>query len=162
MQQCHHETLVTVLEEGETALTRPFQKKQERFFAEEAARSLGKTWNLGGDRENPDFVVTEGAQQFGLEVCDVFMGLQNRAGAAMKAKESATQRRMNALRREYEAIADIPLTVKFVGDTCADNMATVVAALVAEDLPSKPIAHHVVVDSSSGLRVHVTKAYRPE
>jgi hypothetical protein len=40
-------------------LTRPLQKRRERFFAEEAARLLGKNWNLGEDREHPDFVVAE-------------------------------------------------------------------------------------------------------
>jgi hypothetical protein len=80
----------------------------------------------------------------------------------MKAKESTAQRAVNALRLEYEAIANIPLSVKFVGDMSAANMATVVPALVAENLPSKPIAHHFVLDSSTGLRVHVTKAFRPD
>jgi hypothetical protein len=143
-------------------LTRPSQKKRERFFVEEAGRSLGKTWKLGEDREHPDFVVTEGAQQFGLEVCDVFMGQQGRAGSAMKAKESNTQRLVNALRLEYEAIANIPLSVKFVGDMCAANLATVVPALIARDFPSKPIGHHFIFDSGGGLRVHVTKAFRPD
>jgi hypothetical protein len=148
--------------EGETALTRPLKKKRERFFVEEAARFLGKTWYLGGNREHPDFVVTDGGQQFGLEVCEIFMGPQGYAGSAMKAKESAKQRSVNALRLEYEAIVNSPLTVKFVGDMSADNLATVVPALVAQDLSSKPTGHQVVLDSGNGLRVHVTKAFRPD
>ncbi len=80
----------------------------------------------------------------------------------MKAKESTTQRRVNDLRLEYEAIASIPLSVKFVGDMSAANMSTVVSALVAEDLPSKPTGHHFIFDSHSGLRVHVRKALRPD
>jgi hypothetical protein len=80
----------------------------------------------------------------------------------MKAHESISQRAINALRREYESNSNIPLSVKFVGDMCPNNMAEVVLALVAEDLPSKPIGHHIVLDSGHGLRVHVTKALRPE
>jgi hypothetical protein len=143
-------------------LTRPVKKTRERFFVEQTARSLGKAWSLGVDREHPDFVVTEDGRQFGLEVSEIFMGPQGRAGSAMKAKESVTQRAVNALRLEYEAIANIPLSVKFVGNMSAANMATVVPALVAADLPSQPIAHHVVLDSGNGLRVHVTKALRPD
>jgi hypothetical protein len=118
-------------------MTRPIQKDRERFFTEQAARPLGKIWIFNEDGEHPDFFVTEGDQQFRLEVCEVFMGPQSHAGSAMKKNESTTQRRVDDLRLEYkEAIADIPLTVKFAGDMSAANMATVVAALIAEDLPS--------------------------
>ena len=50
-------------------MTRPTQKRRERFFVEEAAKLLGKTWILAEDREHPDFIVTEGEQRLGLEVC---------------------------------------------------------------------------------------------
>ena len=143
-------------------MTRPVQKKRERFFAEEAARSLGKSWSLSEDREHPDFIVAEGDQAFGLEVRQIFMGLQSCGGSAMKANKSTTQRHVNALRREYEAFTNIPLIVKFVGDMSVANLATVIPALVAEDFPSNPITHHVVLDCGTGLRVHVTKALRPE
>ena len=143
-------------------MTRPVQKKRERFFAEQAARSLGKSWSLSEDREHPDFIVTEGDQSFGLEIREIFMGPQSRAGSAMKAKELASQRKINALQLEYEAITNIPLNVKFVGDMSAANLATVIPAVVAEDFPSKPVTHHIVFDSGTGLRVHVTKALRPE
>jgi hypothetical protein len=143
-------------------LTRLAKKNRERFFVEETARSLEKTWSFGEDREHPDFVITEDGRQFGLEVCEIFMGPQGRGGSDMKAKESASQHSVNALRLEYEAIANIPLGVKFVGDMSAANMAAVVPALVAADLPSKPIAYHFEIDTGKGLRVHVTKALRPD
>jgi hypothetical protein len=136
------------------------QKNRERFFVEEAARSLSKVWILGGDREHPDFVITEDGRQFGLEVSEIFMRPQRRGGSSMKAKESITQRSVNALRLEYEAAANVPLIVKFVGNMSQANMAAVVPALIAEDLPSKAIAHHFVLDTGNGLRVHVTKSLR--
>jgi hypothetical protein len=37
-----------------------------------------------------------------------------------------------------------------------------VPALVAENLGSKPVGHHLVLDHGHGLRLHVTKALRPE
>jgi hypothetical protein len=46
-------------------MTKSVQKKRERFFAEEAARLLGEAWDLGADREHPDFLVTEGSKKFG-------------------------------------------------------------------------------------------------
>jgi hypothetical protein len=143
-------------------MTRPLKKTRERFLVEETAKRLGKAWDLGPDREHPDFFVKEGAQQFGLEVSEIFMGPQSRAGSAMKEVDSNTQRAVEALRHEYEAIANTPLTVKFVGDMCAENIAAVVRALIGEDLPSKPVGHRVIIDEGRGLRVHVTKAFRPD
>ena len=90
-------------------MTIPSKKKRERFFVEAAAKLMNKTWSLGPDREHPDFLVTEGAQQFGLEVSEIFTGRRDRAGSAMKEKESKAQRAVDALRREYEAITNIPL-----------------------------------------------------
>jgi hypothetical protein len=131
-------------------------------------RILGKTWDLGDTNEHPDFVITEGGQQFGLEVTELFIGLQGDGGSSLKASESKTQRAVNALQREYEAIANVPLIVKFVGHMDADSLATVVPALVAHDLPSKPTCYHFVYDTTvahparARLRVHVTKALRPD
>ena len=80
----------------------------------------------------------------------------------MKESESNNQRDLNRLRLEYEAITQIPLSVKFVGNMSSENMASVIPALIAEDFASKPILHHVVIDEDNGLRIHVTKAFRPD
>jgi hypothetical protein len=146
-------------------MTLPLKKNRERFFVEAAAKLMGKTWTLGLDREHPDFLVTEGAQQFGLEVCEIFTGQQNKHGSAMKEMESRGQRAVDALRREYETITNIPLIVKLVGDVCPENLALVVPALVAENLASKPVAYQGQINLNTGLRaglrVFVTKALRP-
>ncbi len=143
-------------------MTRETQKRRERFFVEEAAKSLGKTWDLEQDREHPDFVISDGAQRFGLEVCEVFMGPQGKAGSAMKQVESKIQRAINGFQREYEAHTKTTLRVRFVGNMGAQNMATVVPSLLANGFPSKPVGHHVVIDNDNGLRIHVTKAFRAE
>jgi len=143
------------------AMTHPSKKEGERFFVEKAAELLGKSWCLGPDRENPDFIVTEGEQQFGLEVCEIFTGPQSKAGSHMKRKESETQRAVNALRHKYESKGDIPLTVKFVGDMCDENVAAILPALDAMNLSTKPFGHHDIIEVDEGkakLRVHVTRA----
>lgn len=146
-------------------MTLLLKKNRERFFVEAAAKLMGKTWTIGPDRERPDFLVTESAQQFGLEVCEIFTGQQNRGGSAMKEKESHGQQTVDALRREYEAITNIPLIVKLVGDVCPENLALVVPALIVEDLASKPVAYQGKIDLNTGLRaglrVYVTKSLRP-
>ncbi len=138
------------------------RKQHERFFVEEAAKLLGKTWSLGPDRERPDFLVIEGTQKFGLEVSEVFTGPQSRAGSKMKEKESKTQKAIDALRTEYEHITNIPLRVQLGGDMRAENMAKVVPALIAEDFVSKPICHHVKINLDDGFSVHATKALRTD
>jgi hypothetical protein len=145
-------------------MTIPIKKSRERFFVEAAATVLGKTWTIARDCEHPDFIVTGGAQQFGLEVCEMFTGRQGRAGSAMKERESHGQRAVDALRREYEAITSIPLTVKLVGEVSPENLALVVPALVAQDLATKRMAYQAKIDLNTGLRaglrVYVTKALR--
>jgi len=72
-------------------MTRPTQKRRERFFVEQAGKLLGKAWILEEEREHPDFIVTEGEQRFGLEVCEIFTGPQDRAGSVMKRMESSVR-----------------------------------------------------------------------
>ncbi len=144
-------------------MTRPAKKRHERFLVEQAANLLGRSWHIDPEnRENPDFVVTEGDHHFGLEVCEVFTGEQDETGSSTKKLESKKQKSIDELRRQYEAATAVTLTVKFVGITDAKNLATVVPALLAEDLASKAIGHNFVIDQNSGLRLHVTKALRAD
>ncbi len=146
-------------------MTRSPQKEGERFFVEEAAKLLGKEWRLGPDRENPDFIVTEGAEQFGLEVSDIFTGPQDEHGSHMKRAESETQRAVNALRREYEAKNSTPLIVKFVGDMCDENVGAILPALDAMNLSAKPFGHHETIEVDEGkakLSVYVTRALQAD
>ena len=143
-------------------MTRPKQKQRERFFVEQAAKLLGRPWILEESREHPDFLVTEGEKRFGLEVCEIFAGPQDRTGSAMKRTESSVHRQLEALRRAYEAITPTTLRVQIVGSLNPENMAAIVPALVAEDFTFKPVGYRVVIDHGDGLRLHVTKAFRPE
>jgi hypothetical protein len=148
---------------NEAAMTRQSKKKFELFWAEEAAKLLGRPWKLDSS-EHPDFIVTEAGMKFGLEVCDVFTApndetedVRQKKGSTMKMAESIRQQAVDNLRREYEAITNTPLAVKLVGNTGAENLALVVPALVKKDLQSKQIGYHEVIDTDTGLRVHVTR-----
>ena len=143
-------------------MTTVLQKKRERFFVEQAIRSLGADWTIIAEREPPDFLIGDGGRQFGLEVIDIFMGPQTSAGSAMKKAESEMQRVLNALRAEYEKVDPGPLLVKFVGRIEADTLAPVVRGLIDLDLTTKPLAFQAIFDTQLGLRVHVTKSYRAE
>jgi len=144
-------------------VTRPAQKERERFFVEQAANLLGRAWHIGPeDRETPDFLVTEGDHHFGLEVHEIFTGEQGESGSSMKKLESNKQKFIDELGRQYEATTAVTLKVQFVGIKDAKNLATVVPALLAEDLASKALGYHCVIDLNGGLRLHVTKALRAD
>lgn len=141
-------------------MTRPWKKERERFFVERAAEIMGRTWALDHNCEHPDFIVTEEAHQFGLEVCEIVTGRQGRDGSAMKEEESKTQRNVDDLRRQYEAVTNIPLTVRLVGDMCAEKMTKSIPDLIAEELSTKPIGHKVIVEEGNGFRAYVTRTLR--
>ncbi len=62
-------------------MTTALQKKGERFFVEQAIRSLKADWTILAEREPPDFLIGDAGRQFGLEVIDIFIGLQTSAGS---------------------------------------------------------------------------------
>jgi hypothetical protein len=143
-------------------MTRPSQKRRERFLTEQAIGSLGADWIIVEEREPPDFIIAQGDHHFGLDVSDVFTGPQSEAGSAMKRAESHMHRTLNDLRLEYEAATAINLHVSFVGRVEPTTTVGVVPALIALNLASKPLGYRTVIDTNLGLRVHVMKGYRSE
>jgi hypothetical protein len=141
-------------------MTLPRKKTMERAFVEEAAKQLDVIWHVGPDREEPDFIVVEVGKSFGLEVTEVFAGAQGRKGSAMKIVESKSLKHTEAMRRDYEAVHNVPLGVKFVGDLYSVNSKTVVEALIAIDFPQRPMLHLERVDLD-GVRIHARKGLRP-
>ena len=130
-------------------------------MAEQAAESLGRQWTLY-DREAPDFVVVDGATRFGLELCRVFAGPQGRKGAATKAAEALTQRRIDACRQQYElATAATPLAVRLVGCLCDVHLAGVVPALLALNLHERTPGHSACIqlfECGAQLSIHVRRS----
>lgn len=118
-------------------MTRSAKKRHERFIAEQAAERFGRHWVLD-DSEVPDFAVADGTIRFGLELCRVFSGPEGRIGAALKANEVHTQRRIDEIRECYEcATADTSLWVRLVGCLCDHHLAAVVPALLALGLDER-------------------------
>jgi hypothetical protein len=139
------------------SMTQPAKKKIERFYAEEAAKQMGKNWVFEADQEHPDFLINEDGQKFGLEVRELFTGTHNKSGSVMKQGESHTQKLINQIRGQYESSTNIPLNVKFAGNLDDETMSQVLPLLIAEGFDTKPVHHHIVLDTGKGLRVHVTK-----
>lgn len=139
-------------------MTRSSQKKGERYFVKRAAECMGRKWSIDQECECPDFIMSEGAHRFGLEVCEIFTGKQGKKGARMKERESISQKKVNALQREYELKENVLLSVKFVGDMCDENMAVVLQGLFDKDFTNKPPLRRCTIESDKGrarLRAHV-------
>ncbi len=147
-------------------MTKPIQKRFERFFTQEAIRSLGVGWTIYEERDPPDFIIADGDHHFGLDVADIFGGPQNEHGSLMKRAESDTQKQLNNLRRQYEAATGVNVRVKFLGRIAPDALSKVVSELVALDLAAKPPTYETTVEIQVGfaapLKLFVTKGSRPE
>ena len=142
-------------------MTRSSQKDDERFFAQEAAKELGKAWRLGPDREIPDFIVTEDGNQFGLEVVEIFSGSQDENGSERKGNESKTQKTVKCLREKYESRDKTLLIVRLIGNMCSQNLDAVVPTLLAMNLSEEPFDYQdrFEVDEGPGkLIVYVTRS----
>ena len=129
-------------------MTTAKQKKCERFFVEQAIRSLKAAWTILAEREPPDFIIAEGDHRFGLEVNDIFVGPQVAAGSKIKKGESMTQRMLDGLRAQYEKVLPIPLRVKFVGRIEPETLAPVMQSLLDLDLAAKPVSFQTVIDTA--------------
>ena len=143
-------------------MTRFSKKRFERIVVEEAANLLGKVWDLGKCREHPDFIVTEGQHQFGLEVRQIFRRLETSGGSAEKREESHRRKALANLRNRYEAINDIPLSVRFLGAMRDDLIGKVFDVLIKQDLSSKPPGYQLDFKLDDQLHVFVTRAFHPD
>ncbi len=114
-------------------MTTKIQKSDERHFVKMAAKDLGEEWEIE-NFEAPDFIVTTSEGEFGLEVCQIFAGRQDKRGSAFKKGEAENQKRINEARRKYEAQQNVPLQVKLLGDVCPENLNRAVEHLCAMNL----------------------------
>ena len=135
-------------------------KAQERFFVEETARSLGLHWELGDDRESPDFLIDDGGCRFGLEVSELFSGPVGIRGAIRKAAESIHQKTIDRCRRAYEKERDVPLGVKILGNVTKEAMEELLTILLAQDLARMRPGERFEVEINDQFKVHVTRALR--
>ena len=135
-------------------------KRQERFFVEEAARSLGVQWEVGEDRESPDFLIDDGSCRFGLEVSELFAGPVGIRGALRKATESFHQKTIDRCRRAYEKERAVPLRVAILGKVTSGSMEELLTMLLCHDLESMQPGERFEVEISDQFKAHVTRALR--
>ena len=135
-------------------------KTQERFFVEEAARSLRLQWEVEEDRESPDFLIYDGKCRFGLEVSELFAGPVGIRGAIRKAAESIHQKMIDRCNRAYVKERDVPLRVAILGKVTKEAMEELLTILLAQDLATMRPGERFEVEKSDQFKAHVTRALR--
>ena len=135
-------------------------KREERFYVERAAEMLDVSWTVGEDREIPDFIVTEGDRQFGLEVSEVFIGHMGRKGSERKAEESIYQETIDRYREMYVTEKDVPLCVRILGPVTDETMGELLGHLLQHDFESMRPGNQIIVQPSDQFKVYVTRALR--
>ena len=76
-------------------------KYEDRLYVARSAEVFDASWTIGQDIEAPDFPVTEGYHEFGLEVSELFRGPAGRKGVARKTEKSTHQGTINRYRKMY-------------------------------------------------------------
>lgn len=126
------------------------QKKEEEYWARQAALKLDEPWDLFS-RERPDFRVTSTADEFGLEVTECHIGPESGKGSSWRAAEGNNTKVLEAARRKYERATGISLNLKYLGPVNQTAMDELVNALqkVAFDRP-EDLAKSTEIGFASG------------
>lgn len=141
------------------------QKQDEYFFAENAAKQINVDWKLiARDESNggPDFIVHEGENSFGLEVCEIFKGeVQPRKGSKLKGEAATNQKLIDEIRQQYEKVENsVPLNVKFLGDVNSSNKSQILQTLLDMGLGEKSPSYSgdvVLEDDSGDLKMFIRR-----
>ena len=144
---------------------RILRKQNECFFVKEAAKLIGVEWKLVAREESnggPDFIVHEGRNSFGLEVCEIFSGkVSPKKGSKLKEKAVTNQKLINEIRQQYEGMEEnVPLYVKFLGDVRDSNKRQIVRTLLDMNLKEKSFPYsenRVLKYDSSNLKISVRR-----
>lgn len=134
-------------------------KDMERAYVAEAALRLSAEWHLV-DHEAPDFLITERQHQFGLEVTEIHIGEKTRRGSIGRLKESANEKWLQDIRRDFESICDVPLHLRFRGAALESSRAEMMQCLITEDFASRPVSYRQKWQWN-GASLYATRSFQP-
>ncbi|MGV3553208.1 hypothetical protein [Rhizobium sp.] len=139
-------------------MTRAQQKVRERLFAERAGGLLGQSWTLGGDRENPDFLVDCEGHIFGLEVVQIFAGRASRKGSAIRQQEAARHEILQRARRRVGELRPGELRVQVVGAVTDEIVDQLADGILEYDIEKMSPGTRFTV-TGGGAKAYVTRAF---
>ena len=142
------------------------KKNQEKYYVEQAAEHLNVSWKIVKDRESPDFLISEEDHIFGLEVSELFCGLEEEKGSDDKAHESNNQTMIDWFQKKFEVEKSDFLTVAIWGSINETTMGKLHDDLLQIDFGSMNFGDKIVLEQpkelerSERLKAYVTKAFR--
>ncbi|WP_305759384.1 hypothetical protein [Brevundimonas sp.] len=114
------------------------------------------------DREEPDFLVTEGAESFGLEITLAFEDLTASGQSRQRQREAFNAKRLHNLYRSWSDQSDTILTVQVLGHLDDSNQHEVTQALTESGMADRSVADPLLrMETPSGTRVFARVAFHP-
>lgn len=136
------------------------KKWWERQWTQEAAKLLSRDWDLGDDREEPDFVVRDGNDVFGLEITLAFEYLSSRGQSRLRQREAFNAKRLRGLEGDWSKQSDTILQVQVLGSLDDSNQHEVVEILQQRAVADRSITDLPLrLETPSGIRVFVRVAF---
>jgi hypothetical protein len=87
----------------------------ERLYVGACAEFLGLPWTIQSEGEAPDFVISDEAGLFGLEVTNAFTGEMADGGSVMRRQEGVTRKLLSRMSRKYKQLSGVDVHVRFSG-----------------------------------------------
>lgn len=137
------------------------KKWRERRWAEEASRLLNRSWALGNDREEPDFIVRDADQTFGLEVTLAFQDSTSNGQSKLRQREAFSAKRLKKLGQAWAEFSNVILQVKVLGRLTDQNEREILPALKDFRMHEKTVADPPErIETSSGVLLFARVAFR--
>lgn len=146
-------------------MTSELQKRTEHNFALKAFQLLNNQWEIIEQREQPDFIIREGARTFGLEVREIFLNEnQDKGGSSIKQTENHRSKQLERFAHSFEKKSDLALHVRLLRKPDAGNVSEcelkqLHKALTAEHLESRETGYQTQFLLPCGTKVWVTKEF---
>ncbi|MBC05972.1 hypothetical protein [Thalassospira sp.] len=144
-------------------MTREHQKHREKEFVLKASKLLGTEWKIIEQREQPDFILKEKSQVFGLEVREIFVDDNRRnSGSKLKKAENYRSKELEKFAHNFQKQLGFALHVRLVrrpqhGNISVEELNQLEEALISENLHLEEIGYHNQVELKCGTKVWLTK-----
>lgn len=147
-------------------MTRQHQKRDEKEFVLKTSQLLGTEWKIIEQREQPDFILEEKSQVFGLEVREIFVDEnQTRSGSNLKKAEEHRSKELENFARAFEKDFDFALHVRVLlrprdRNISNEELEELEVALNSENLHLREIGYHNQIELNCGIKVWLTKEFQ--
>jgi hypothetical protein len=136
------------------------KKWWEGRWTQEAANLLSRAWDLGKDREEPDLVVRDGEDVFGLEITLVFEDLRSKGQSRKRQREAFNAKRLRVLESAWSEQSGVILQVQVLGHLNDENQNEVIETLQESIISDRSVTDPPLrLETPSGIRLFARVAF---